>query len=439
MVRGRIAVLVAWGLVACGLTAWGLTALVLAATPLAAQERDDRYFTLRDPFRTERSYVPRMRWSPPTNLDAPARQSKPLEPPSTEPQGTAYASATEADEARTSPALEYIAVFGDSLAEPLAKGLADSFVQDLPEVAVLNKARPDTSLIRKDPADWIAAAQEMLASDKVTVGVVVIGINERQAAQDETGATFEPRSERWVQAYTRRVDDLMALFKAKNIPLFWVGLPAMKSGRLSQDMQFYNEIIRERAARAGVPFVDVWDGFVDEQGQFVTSGPALDGQKRRLRNSDGIHFTRAGGRKLAHFVERDIRLLLDQRIPRAPAETNEQTPPPAAPSPDVPATAVTPQVPQPQPLARPVAGPVVPLVGATGPSGPLAGATPARSMQSSDPIVTQVLVRGETPPPVAGRADDFVWPGATATPAAATPTTATPAAATPAEPGKATP
>ncbi|NJO53627.1 MAG: DUF459 domain-containing protein [Bacteroidales bacterium] len=403
-----------------------MAALVLAATPLDAQERDDRYFTLRDPFRTERDYVPRMRWSPPVVVDVPTRQAKPLEPPSTDPQGTTFSSSKEADEARTTPALEYIAVFGDSLAEPLAQGLADSFVQDLPEVAVLNKARADSSLVRNDPVDWIAAAQELLNTEKVTVGVVMVGINERQPARDETG-THEPRSERWVQIYTRRVDEMMALFKAKNIPLFWVGLPATKSSRLSQDMQFYNEIIRERAARAGVPFVDVWDGFVDEAGQFVTSGPALDGQTRRLRGSDGIHFTRAGGRKLAHFVERDIRLLLNQRIPGTPPQADD-LPAPSTPS-DTPVA--RPQLPQPQ--ARPVAGPVVPLVGATGPSGPLAGATPARSAQTNDPLVTQVLLRGEAAPAVSGRADDFRWP------AAATTSKNPAAAATPAERGNAAP
>ena len=236
-----------------------------------------------------------------------------------------------------------------------------------------------------------------------------------------------------MQIYTRRLDELMAKFKAKNIPLFWVGLPAMKSARLSQDMQFYNEIIRERAARAGVPFVDVWDGFVDENGQFVTSGPALDGQTRRLRASDGIGFTRAGSRKLAHFVERDIRVLLKQRIP-------DTTPPPAddQPAPAAPAPSAAPATPQPQqPPPRPVAGPVVPLVGASGPAGPLAGGSPARAgSQASDPVVSQVLLKGESAPAVAGRADDFAWPSATPAPA---PATVPPAPAPAVDPGKASP
>ncbi|ALK10338.1 GDSL-type esterase/lipase family protein [Blastochloris viridis] len=405
-----------------GLLVLGFAAWLTAALPGAAQDRDDRYFTLRDPFRTERSYVPRTNVSPPMMLDAPSRQAGPLDSSTKEPEGDTYASSQEADEERETPALEYIAVLGDALAGPLAQGLADSFVQDMPEVAVIKKARGSSSLIRDDGIDWVKAAEELLGSEKVTVGVVMLGVNERQSAKDETG-TFEPRTERWVQIYTRRIDELMAKFKAKNIPLFWVGLPAMKSTRLSQDMQYYNEIIRERAARAGVPFVDVWDGFVDENGQFVTSGPALDGQTRRLRASDGIAFSRAGARKLAHFVERDIRVLLNQRIP-------ETTPPPAddQPAPSAPSGTPSAREQAPQQPPRPVAGPVVPLVGVAGPSGPLAGANPARSgLQASDPAVTQVLLKGEPAPTVAGRADDFVWPAGAAAPAPPVP----------AEPGKA--
>ena len=363
---------------------------------------------LRDPFRTERSFVPRIRDAP-IIIDVPSREARPLETPDMEPKGTAYGSVQEADAARAKPApeggaplakraLEYVAVLGDSLADPLADGLADAFVQDLPEVAVLKKARDGSSLGQSAPYDWVAKAGELLAAEKITVGVVLIGINERQAIKDEAGVFQEPRSDKWVELYIRRVDDLIAQFKTRNIPLFWVGLPAMQSQRLTEDMQYYNGILRERMARGGVPFVDVWDGFVDESGQFSAYGPALDGQTRRLRGVDGVHFTRAGGRKLAHFVERDLRVLFDARIPKTPAVSVEQTPASSSPG------AATSQ--------RPAAGPVIPLVGGSrGPGGPLAGASAERTSRPGDPIARQVLVRGETAPAVSGRADDFRWSG----------------------------
>ena len=59
--------------------------------------------------------------------------------------------------------------------------------------------------------------------------------------------------------------------------------------------------IRSRAEKAGAIYIDVWDGFVDESGRFVVQGPDFEGQIRRLRVSDGVHFTKAGARKLAHY------------------------------------------------------------------------------------------------------------------------------------------
>ena len=376
--------------------------LALAAAAVA-QDRDDRYFMLRDPFRAERNYVPQMRGSRPVIIDVPSREARPLEGPETEMRGTTYSSVQEATTARTKPPLATVAVIGDSLGEPLADGLADAFVQDLPEVAVLKKARDGSSLGQAAQYDWVAKAGEMLQAEPVTVGVMLIGINERQAIKDETGALHEPRSEKWVELYGRRIDDVIAQFKSRNIPLFWVGLPAMQSQRLTEDMRFYNEILREKMARAGVPFIDVWDGFVDEGGQFSAYGPALDGQTRRLRGVDGIHFTRAGGRKLAHFVERDLRVFFESRLPRTPAVSDEQAPAGAG------AAAAT--APQATPQ-RPDAGPVIPLVGGQrGAGGALAGASTDRTSRPGDPIARSVLVRGEAAPSVAGRADDFRWNG----------------------------
>jgi hypothetical protein len=95
--------------------------------------------------------------------------------------------------------------------------------------------------------------------------------------------------------------------------------------------------------------VDVWDGFVDEAGKFTPQGPDYRGQIRRLRTSDGVHFTKFGARKLALYVEREIERSLSRTPVALPVPPDQKTrigkDKPRAP-------------------ARPEAGPVVPLTGA---------------------------------------------------------------------------
>src|SRR5438270_529129 len=188
-------------------------------------------------------------------------------------------------------------------------------------------------------------------------------------------------------------------------PVFWVGLPAIRGTRSTADMVYLNDLYRSRAEKAGIVYVDVWDGFVDETGNFSAQGPDFEGQIRRLRAGDGVHFTKAGARKLAHYVEREIRrVMLARATPLAmPAPEEPQTPAAGArPGPGGPAP-------------RPVAGPVVPLTSQPTSAEALLGGGPARGA-GSDPLVNRVMVKGEAVPAPAGRADDFAWPRRDGTP-----------------------
>jgi hypothetical protein len=181
-------------------------------------------------------------------------------------------------------------------------------------------------------------------------------------------------------------------------------------------------LFRARAEQAGIVYVDIWDGFVDETGKFTYTGPDFEGQNRRLRSGDGVHFTKSGARKLAHYVERELRRFMSNRalpmaMPSGPQLQN-------APS---------------EPAARPVAGPVVPLTGiAAASSEELLGGGGVRPVHS-DPVATRVLVKGEPVAPAAGRADDFSWPRGSVDSAAVEPLSPTAAAAraAPATPPKA--
>ncbi len=94
---------------------------------------------------------------------------------------------------------------------------------------------------------------------------------------------------------------------------------------------YLNELYRARAEKAGITYIDVWDGFVDEAGRFTLQGPDFEGQTRRLRAGDGVHFTKAGARKLAHYVEREIqRVSLPGSEPVALPASEPQAPTPRA-------------------------------------------------------------------------------------------------------------
>lgn len=209
------------------------------------------------------------------------------------------------------------------------------------------------------------------------------------------GGLHEFRDERWVELYTKKIEEMIAVLKGKGVPVLWVGLPAVRGPKATSDMLFLDSLYRDVAGKMGVTYVDVWDGFVDEAGRFAQQGPDFEGQIRRLRTSDGVFFTRAGARKLAHYVEREIRRVLAVR-----------SGPVALPSESfAPDTNVRPGVAGPRPLM----GPVMPLVASSVGTDELLGGTGTRPA-AVDALAARTLVKGEPLAPPAGRADDFAWP-----------------------------
>src|ERR1700730_9208678 len=310
-----------------------------------------------------------------------------------------------------------------------------------------------------DPADWAAAAKGILANEKPDAIVVMLGLDDRVAIREPAAdksdskssdkktdkkdakgkpdgtpdavakpgekpvdtelspddaadsdappviapekstrspnGVYEFREERWVELYTKKIEEMIAVMKSKGVPVLWVGLPAVRGTKATADMLFLDSLYRDAAGKAGITYVDVWDGFVDEAGRFMQQGPDFEGQPRRLRAYDGVFFTPAGARKLAHYVEREITRLMAARS--APIQL-----------PTEPATPDANALPG-QPAPRPLAGPIVPLVASSVGTDQLLGG-PGSRPAAVDALAARTLVKGEPLAPPAGRADDFVWP-----------------------------
>src|SRR5215831_6994954 len=206
---------------------------------------------------------------------------------------------------------------------------------------------------------------------------------------------YEFRDDRWVELYSKKIEEMIAVVKSKGVPVVWVGLPAIRGPRGTSDMLFLDSLYRDASGKAGVTYVDVWDGFVDEAGRFLQKGPDFEGQPRKLRSDDGVFFTTPGARKLAHYVEREVTRLLAARSAPVALPTEPATPDANA----LPG----------QPAPRPLAGPILPLVASSVSADQLLGG-PGTRPAAVDALAARTLIKGEALAPPAGRADDFSWP-----------------------------
>lgn len=215
------------------------------------------------------------------------------------------------------PDARNVVMIGDFMASGVAEALMENFA-DNANVRVVDRAQGSSGFVRQDVYDWPKQIASVIDAEKPAAIVILMGSNDRQPMK--IGDRQEPaRSDAWTKEYQNRASALGETIEARKTPLLWVSVPAFKSEKMTSDMLAFNTIYKATAEAAGGEFVDVWDGFVDENGQFVSVGPDVNGQPVRLRGQDGINLTKAGKAKIAFYVEKPLRSLLGEREDGAPA------------------------------------------------------------------------------------------------------------------------
>lgn len=208
------------------------------------------------------------------------------------------------------PDARTVLVIGDFMASGLAEALQNNFIQNA-NVRVLDRTNGSSGFVRQDVYDWPKEISAVIDIEKPAAIVVMMGSNDRQAMR--VAGTQEPaRSDAWTKEYQVRTSALAETIEARKIPMLWVSVPAFKSPKMTSDMLAFNTIYKSAAEAGGGEFVDVWDGFVDENGQFVTTGPDVKGQPVRLRGRDGINLSDAGKAKVAFYVDKPLRKILGE-------------------------------------------------------------------------------------------------------------------------------
>ncbi len=197
------------------------------------------------------------------------------------------------------------------MADWLAYGLEDAYA-DQPDIGIVRKHKTVSGLIKYqpkgEPADWAAAAKQILATEKPDVVVVMLGLSDRIPIREPAGdksddkkkdahgkpndsndtaakpedkdselspedadnadappsigpqkstrspnGIYEFREERWVELYNKKIDEMISVLKSRGVPVVWVGLPAIRGTKGTSDMLFLDSLYRDAAGRPGSP------------------------------------------------------------------------------------------------------------------------------------------------------------------------------------------
>jgi hypothetical protein len=288
-----------------------------------------------------------------------------------------------------------VLVVGDFLAGGLGEGLADAF-EASPGVVVETHANVASGLVRQDYYDWQKQLPTFLDEAKPAVVVVMVGANDRQQmVGDQLNEKFG--SDVWFIAYEARVLAFAKIVTSRHIPLLWVGLPTFGSPSMTADAVKLNQLYQSQAESVGGEFIDIWDGFADENGKFIVTGSDINGQQVRLRTADGINLTTSGRRKVAFYVEKPARRLLGDQA--SPDITRLDTDKAGGVTDLPPSETNQPQRTQPIGLSDPDLDGGAELLGAK--------TTPVVTTSSPRDLLVE---KGEMAPAPAGRVDDYRLP-----------------------------
>lgn len=220
-----------------------------------------------------------------------------------------------------------IYVAGDSLAETpgqsvVNQGLATGVMGLLGPV----DSRVSTGLARPEVFNWPAYLDGLASVPDALV--LTLGSNDDQSLTGE-GGTGPFGTQEWQAEYRRRVGGLMDLVTGKGTTIFWVGIPPMRNAaRFDEKYRLINDIARTEAERrpGKVVYVDTVPVLSAPGGGYADYLGNLDGTIVQVRSGDGIHFTRAGGDRIAAAVLAAMRATFDLESWQNPTTTTTSAP-----------------------------------------------------------------------------------------------------------------
>lgn len=176
--------------------------------------------------------------------------------------------------------------------------------------------RLSTGLERPDVYNWFERLPAEVRRLKPRVVVVTFGANDDHSYMAGVPGNRDLGdfgSQPWIREYRRRVAGLMDELTATGTFVVWTGLPITRGTDQTRRFQLLNRIYRGEATkrRGKVAFVETHELFRAPGGGYSDYLETGEGELVKMRLGDGVHYSGAGGERVARAVVRQLKRKFD--------------------------------------------------------------------------------------------------------------------------------
>lgn len=193
-------------------------------------------------------------------------------------------------------------IAGDSMAAQFGPALANLAEDSGLAVATVDYEF-ESGLTRPDFVDWPARLARAETEHDPDVVVLLFGGNDGQDIQLDGGGTASVGEPEWSAEYGSRVRAVLDQLVEDGRRVVWIGMPPVRSETFQPRVDVMNSVYESVTADVpGVEYIDVAPVFEGPDGGYSEFLPDDDGEMVDMRLNDGVHYTTAGGERLADVV-----------------------------------------------------------------------------------------------------------------------------------------
>lgn len=196
-----------------------------------------------------------------------------------------------------------VLILGDSLMGGISPFLKKHIRLQDPKNHPKIKWVQSSGLVRDNFFHWPKAIDALVKGQAYDHTIVLFGANDPQKPLKVAGKWLRYGEKEWDEAYVEKVEAIVDNICNHSKKLFWVLMPPMRSKSFHKDTRHLNSLYQKAVLKRPICAETIAIGeVIGKEADTYSTYHLLDGRQRKMRASDGIHFTPRASERVAKHI-----------------------------------------------------------------------------------------------------------------------------------------